>query len=383
MILDEAVASMAPHSQTMLHRPARALVVSGSYGAGHDAAAREIQTRLLQAGWRADVVDIADLYPLGLGRLLRTAYFKQLQLAPGTWGTLLRALEFRSRKHSAGRQRACGLSGRLPAKQVAAAVGPETGLVISTHPFASQALGFLRLQGLLEVPAITYLTDASVHPFWIHGSIETHIAVHDEAARQARSLGARGVEVIEPLTPQVAAPHGRERDTLRSVLGLAPSTRIALISSGSEGAGDVRASARDVREGGVATPVVLCGRNERLRRKLERDPGVVAIGWIDGLTDVIRGSDCLIQNSGGFTTLEALALGTPLISYRCLAGHGQASAAALRREGLAPWPQNVSDLGSAIEGAAASRQLPVTRYWAERASLLSVLPLSSPVKLAG
>lgn len=350
-----------------------ALVVTGSYGAGHDSAAHEIGQRLDEAGWRSETIDIADLYPWGLGHLMRRAYFRQLESAPRTWSLLLRALDARSGRPSAAGRAACGMSGRLPAGRVAAAVGPETGFVISTHPFASQALGLLRRSGRLAVPVITYLTDPSVHPLWISSGVDQHLALHGTAAEQARALGARDVRLIAPLTPRVAPRDGGEGSRLRAALGLAPDTTLALISSGSEGAGDVRTSALDVRATGTAVPVVLCGHNERLRRSLEAEPGVVALGWVDGLTDIIRGADCLIQNSGGFTTLEALSLGTPLITYRPLPGHGETSSSALLREGLAPWPRSVPELGAAILAGTPVAAEGIGRQWAERTSLVDVL----------
>ena len=357
----------------------RALIVTGSYGAGHDAAADEIRIRMLEAGWDVDVIDVADLYPLGLGHMLRRAYFRQLHLAPGTWGALLRALDVRSGEPSRAGRRACRLSGRLPARRVVAAMRPGTGLAVATHPFACQALGFLRERGLLRVPAVTYLTDASVHPLWVHRSVDLHVALHEEAARQTRLLGVDHVQVVEPLTPQVGEAHGNERTMLRSALGLPSTATIALISSGSVGVGDVHAAACDVRDTGRATPVVLCGRNRGLRRDVEHEPGVIGLGWLDGLTDVIRGADCLIQNSGGFTSLQALALGTPLISYRPLPGHGEANAEALRTEGLAPWPRTAHDLGSVLDDAITGTDVPVTGHWAERRSLLDALALEAPL----
>lgn len=380
VILDQATATDSP-PLALQNPPRRVLIVSGSYGAGHDSAAHEIRRRILESGRQADIIDVADLFPLRLGQLLRSAYFAQLRYAPGSWGVLLRCLG-QGEEPSAVGQRASALSGRLPAKSIAAAVCPQTDLVVSTHPFASQALGILREQGLLTIPAVTYLTDASVHPLWVHPAVDLHVAIHDEAAREARALGARGVRVIAPLTPRVERPHGNERAMLRTALGLDPSATIALISSGSEGAGDVRLAARDVRATGVATPVVLCGRNERLRRQVEREAGVVAVGWIEGLTEALRGSDCLIQNSGGFTSLEALALGTPVISYRCLPGHGRSSADALLHEGLAMWPQDLHELQAAIVSTTATECVPLTRHWAQRDSLLQALPLGLPVEVA-
>ena len=359
--------------QASLDGPSRVLVISGSYGAGHDSAAREIRLRLVQAGWQVDVLDVADLFPLGFGRFLRRTYFRQLQFAPQTWAALFRALDTPEPPTTThGTQ---SLVAWLPASAVAAAVSPGTAFVVSTHPFASQALGYLREHGMLDVPTVTYLTDASVHPMWIHPFIDIHVAVDREAARQAILRGARDVRVIRPLTPDVPASTGDERRTFRTQIGVAMHSPIALISGGSGGAGDIRASARDVRDTGVAIPVVLCGRNVRLRRTLDREPGIVTVGWLDGLTTAIRGSDCVVQNAGGFTAWEALALGTPLISYRCLPGHGEESAKALEAEGLAPWPRSLLELDEALSTAVHATGGEPPRTWQGRPSVMDALPL--------
>ena len=41
----------------------------------------------------------------------------------------------------------------------------------------------------------------------------------------------------------------------------------------------------------------------------------------------------------------------PLISYRCLPGHGVANAAALERHGLATWPRTPAELAPALRAA--------------------------------
>lgn len=360
----------------------RVLIVSGSYGAGHDSAAREITARLHPGGWDVDVLDIADLYPFALGQAMKRAYFKQLDVAPWSWGLILTALDQRHGRVTPTGRAAAFLTGRLAASRVVKAVDPQTEFVVSTHPFASQAVGQLRQRGLLDIPVVTYLTDASVHPLWVHRSVDLHLAVHEVAAVEARQRGARAVRVIHPLTPATRPPVGSERSQFRTALGLPPTTRLALVAGGSEGAGDIMAAALDVRDHSTATPVVLCGRNERLRRRIEQVSGVVAVGWLDGLTTAIRAADCVIQNSGGFTTLESLALGTPLISYRCLPGHGQNSARALQAEGLAAWPRTPGALGLAIQVALHNRHKSTPAAWKSRPTLLEALPWTTPALLA-
>ncbi|WP_082575275.1 MULTISPECIES: GtrA family protein [unclassified Nocardioides] len=314
--------------------PQRVHVVSGSYGAGHDAAAREIAERLSTAGHHVRTSDVVDLFPLGLGRLLRSAYFLQLRIAPGSWGAMLRRLEPGTWPHRLA-ARLLAIPGTRMLESVAGA-----DLVISTHPFASQALGRLRATGRLSVPAVTYLTDASVHPLWVHPHIDLHLALHEVTAAQARHLGGR-TTVIQPLLPESCLRRSSENAAdLRSRLGLPVDADIALVVGGSEGVGDLERSALDIAATGLAVPVVVCGHNESLRRRLDAHPGIVPLGWRSDMPDLLRASSCVVQNAGGFTTLESLAAGVPLLSYRCLPGHGETNAAALEASGLAPWARD-------------------------------------------
>jgi UDP-N-acetylglucosamine:LPS N-acetylglucosamine transferase len=58
--------------------------------------------------------------------------------------------------------------------------------------------------------------------------------------------------------------------------------------------------------------------------------------------------DAVVQNAGGFTSLEALASGVPMLSYRTIPGHGETNADALDRSGLVPWVRSPEDLAPAL-----------------------------------
>ncbi|MBO0842572.1 MAG: glycosyltransferase, partial [Nocardioides sp.] len=118
----------------------------------------------------------------------------------------------------------------------------------------------------------------------------------------------------------------------------------ALLTAGALGIGDLEAAARDIAETGLITPVVVCGTNASLHARLADVPGVIALGWRDDLLDLIATSDVIVQNAGGFTSLEALASGVPVITYRPLPGHGRTNCLNLDRAGLVPWARNQEDL---------------------------------------
>jgi UDP-N-acetylglucosamine:LPS N-acetylglucosamine transferase len=139
-----------------------------------------------------------------------------------------------------------------------------------------------------------------------------------------------------------------ERVAARLAFGLPERTRLALVVAGSWGVGSVDRSARDIADTGLAVPVVACGRNDPLRKRLSRDRRIITLGWVDDMATLIRACDLVVQNAGGLTSLESLMSGVPVLTYRCLPGHGKTNAAALQQAGWADWVQRRQDLGAAL-----------------------------------
>lgn len=343
-------------------RTPRVVLISGSYGAGHDAAAAELARVLRAVGCDVVVHDIVSLLPWRLGPILRALYFAQLRRTPGSWDTTLRLLESGRRLH------------RVVTALLRVAVAPVVevtsgcDLVVATHPFGAQALGQARSRRQLRVPVVTYLTDASVHSLWLHPGVDLNLAIHAIAAEDARRWGAEAT-VVRPLVPPVP---GHLAATVGDPLA---SYRIAgprvLVTGGSMGIGELEESARDILATGVMTPVVLCGSDTRLRDRLARVPGVVALGWRDDVPALLATSECVVQNAGGFTSLEALASGTPVITYRPVTGHGRANSVNLERAGLVAWARTRDDLALLL---AASRFAPrLDRLPADAPDVVTVL----------
>jgi UDP-N-acetylglucosamine:LPS N-acetylglucosamine transferase len=331
-------------------RGGRVVVVSASIGAGHDGAAAELTRQLRGAGLDVDRHDFLDILPGAWGRLIRGAYRAELTVAPRTWGWVT-GVTGDARASS----RTSTVLSLIAGARMMEAIGPEPTVVLSTYPLASQLLGRLRQEHRLTVPAVTFLTDMSVHPLWVTPGIDAHLALHPVPAAQARTLGARNAVVAGPAVGPAFRPShdDAERLAARLAFGLPPQTRLALVVAGSWGVGAVDRSARDIADSGVAVPVVVCGHNEGLRKQLSQDERIITLGWVDDMATLIRACDLVVQNAGGLTSLESLMSGVPVLTYRCLPGHGETNAAALRKAGWADWVQRPQDLRLALARAVA------------------------------
>jgi processive 1,2-diacylglycerol beta-glucosyltransferase len=326
-------------------------IVSGSFGAGHDVAAAAIARQLEARGFRARTWDVVDLMPGHLGRLLRSGYLKQIQSMPATWRWTLDAIE---RSESITRAITRALSTTEGALLEIAGDRPDR--FVSTHPFPSQALGHLRANGRLTVPVTTYLTDMSVHRLWVHRGVDTHLAVHDIPALQARNLGARATSTIRPAVAAAFTATIRTYEKqvqARQRFGLPCDERrpLALVTGGAYGVGQLFESAADLAATGLVIPVVLCGTNIRLLARVNGHAGMIGLGWVDDMPQLFTAVDIVVQNAGGMTSLETRAAGVAMITYRCIAGHGETNASALDTAGIAPWVRTKAELPGALSVA--------------------------------
>jgi processive 1,2-diacylglycerol beta-glucosyltransferase len=144
----------------------------------------------------------------------------------------------------------------------------------------------------------------------------------------------------------------------RQALGLPQHGQLIVVTGGSEGLGDLDRAAHEIATSRAGTPVVLCGRNRRLLRQLTANRSVIALSWIDDVPLLLTAADCVVQNAGGMMSLEALAAGVPVVTYRCIAGHGETNASVLDRAGLVPWIRSHALLADGIANAIAPTRRP-------------------------
>lgn len=324
----------------------RVVIVSARVGAGHDGAARELARLCRDRGMTVDVVDVLDMLPGSLGTMLCDGYRRQLTVAPRTYDWMLAGLG-----HPLPAAAIRWLS-RLASRRLRDVLAGPVAFAISTYPVATHAIAHLKTSGRVDVPLAVYLTDPSVHPLCVSPYADLTVAPNETAAGHARDLGAGQTLVVRPLVCKSFRPAlPGERDRYRAQFGLPGDRPLALIVAGAWGVGEVEETVADVDMSGAATPVVVCAHNDALRARLLASGYEHVFGWVDTMPELMRACDVVVQNAGGLTTSEALASGLPVVTYRCLPGHGRANAAVLDADGTVPWLRTQADLAPGLARA--------------------------------
>jgi UDP-N-acetylglucosamine:LPS N-acetylglucosamine transferase len=314
-------------------------------GAGHDAVAAELARRLTAAGDEAEVVDVLDLLAPWLGRALRGSYGWMMRDAPWLYAVIYRVFF------------ASGLAPPVSPLTVLAAAGLRRFVlgsgrmpdgVVSTFHLAAQAAGHLRERGRLPVPSTVLVTDFAVHRLWLHPGNDRYLCPDAASARRAAVTG-RPVSCHAPLTrPEFHRPRA-DPARVRARLGTEPGDRLVLVSAGAWGVGGVEETALVLSRSGRYVPVVLCGRNDDLRRRLRLAGTGPVLGWRDDLPELMAVAHALVDNAAGLTCREAFAAGLPVVSHRPVPGHGRVGALAMARSGLSAYARTPAALLAVLD----------------------------------
>jgi UDP-N-acetylglucosamine:LPS N-acetylglucosamine transferase len=123
---------------------------------------------------------------------------------------------------------------------------------------------------------------------------------------------------------------------------------VALIVGGAWGIGDLGEAARHAADSG-AYAIVVTGNNVGLKTRLEEEfksrEDVWVLDWREDMPILMAASDCLLQNSGGMTCLEAIEMGLPLVIFSPLRGHGELNARIMEQAGAARVACTPKDIG--------------------------------------
>jgi UDP-N-acetylglucosamine:LPS N-acetylglucosamine transferase len=333
--------------EDLIGEDAKALILSGSVGKGHDSVAEACRAALAGRRVSADVVDCMAMLG-GPGSRIGTEVFRRLLAVPsvydafhfghlrtGTW--LPTALE----------RAACARL--VPAlRREAVARG---GIDVAVAVFPTGVSSMARLRG--EWPGVTMVavcTDACAHRMWVHDGVDLYVVCSSLAANTVRRYDptARLEVVPPPVRPAFfTAP---DQDEARRQLGIPMGEPCVLLMAGGWGLGPLVETAESLSGSGFQV-LAVAGLNTTVHRRLDalaaRHPSVHAFGFTDRVPVLMAAADTVVT-SPGQTCHEARVVGRWLVVLDVVPGHGRENALHELEQGgaLACSPDPASILGS-------------------------------------
>jgi processive 1,2-diacylglycerol beta-glucosyltransferase len=304
----------------------RILILTASFGEGHNSAARGIRDGLARVAPKGTEVELRDLFAEAYGpvnELVRKSYLAVVNFAPRAWGAVYRWLD---RKKDFDTEFA--RFSRLEDHFTALLKRFQPDVMACTFPAYSNVLRQIQdrhAECSRICKNVVVITDSiTINASWYRSPADYFIVANERSASVLRAAGVvpEKIKVFGfPVSPKFADAGESNR-----MLPASNSERrvLYMIHAATRGAPEL---AQRLANLGVDLAVTI-GRTDRLMPAIQAAVGHKAkvIGWTDELPRMLHESHLLIGKAGGATVQETIAAGCPMIINYVVAGQEEGNA---------------------------------------------------------
>lgn len=334
------------------------LIFYASYGGGHLSAANSIKQYIDDnfKDYETNLVDCMLYVNKPFNAITTTAYKELAKKFPWAWG------EVYSHSQKGPLAHISSTSNNLMAKKLLKLLKEyKPDIVISTHPFGSQMVSYLKRKALVECELATIMTDFAPHEQWLVGKeyVDYFFVSHEKMRQELindnipeNKVFATGI----PLSNRFLK-HYNKKEIMTS-MELDPNKKVILFFGGGEfGLGReqtlkiLEAFINNVSEHQI---VAISGKNEKMKADFEKlvqeenADFVKVLGFTHQVPELMSISDLVVTKPGGLTTTESLASGLPIIAINPIPGQEEENAEFLEQAGVAIWLKKNDDFDKVI-----------------------------------
>ena len=322
----------------------RVLILSASAGAGHLRAADALEKAFALSGAVGEIrqVDVLNYTNKIFRHLYSKAYIDMVNTMPEVMGWLYDHLDKPWRNER--RRLALDRLNTRPLIKLLEDYKPD--IAVCTHFLPAEILSWLKAKSRIACKQAIVVTDMDVHAMWLCRHYEQYFVALEETRVHMEKLGIDADKLTVtgiPIDPVFALT--KDKLAMRLKHGLSPDKTTILVSAGGFGVGrieDLFTCLTELRH--EAQIVFLCGRNEELKKKLDRSSAkraadssasIVTVGYTTLMDEFMSASDVLLGKPGGLTTSEALSKGLVFVIVNPIPGQEERNSDHLLEEGVA------------------------------------------------
>jgi UDP-N-acetylglucosamine:LPS N-acetylglucosamine transferase len=327
----------------------RILILSASFGDGHNAAARSIRDAIELSGEnaRAEVLDLFELASPRLNAVMKKAYLNIVRFAPALWSRVFAVFDnprlFVPQIRSMRKMRK--VLGDLLCK-----TNPD--VVVSTYPAYSHFIAELFRDRARPFRLITVITDSiSVCAAWFHAPSDLFVVADEPTASVLRDKGV-SPEIIRPLGFPISPLFARGADVPLATPVNGERPRILyVINTGKSRAGHLLKRLLEIHD---LELTITTGRNAGLKatlaeRLLEYGNRVRVLGWTNEMPQLLMSHHLLIGKAGGATVQETIAAGCPMIINQVIPGQEEGNAQLIEILGGGAVARNIKEIPAVVQ----------------------------------
>ena len=340
-----------------MKRSSGILILTASAGAGHLIAARAVEhaLRAQAPDIRIEILDVLAISNILFRKLYGDGYLGLVRHLPTAMGWLYDAMDRPDRRGQDAARIWIQNLNKLPTVRFLLQRRPA--LIVNTHYLPAEIVAQMRRAGQLACPQVTITTDYETHRIWAQEPAERYYTATEDGKVYLTTWGVAPERVLVTGIP-VRPGFDQTLDTgeARRRCGLAPNCPVVLLLCGGFGVGPIGGLLHELATmPGAAQVVVIAGRNEALRGRLERQAvgarrPVRVVGFTEQMHEWMRAADVVVTKPGGLTVAEALACGLPLVIVNPIPGQETRNADYLLEHGAAIKVNNARLLGHRVSG---------------------------------
>ena len=339
----------------------RILIFYASYGGGHLSAANSIN-QYIQEHYKdceTQIVDCMKYINKGIEKVTTDSYKMMAKSAPWAWGEIYK------------------LSGKGPIAHISnfsnnvmsvklnrllKEINPD--IVISTHPFSTQMIAYLKKHNKINCKLASIMTDFAPHNQWLVNTeyIDYIFVSHEGMKKQI--IEEKGIDENKiyatgiPLSNKFLMHYNKKE--LKESFKLSPKKKTILFFGGGEfGLGKDKTvkilaafidSLRNKYE-----MIVISGKNKKIQERFMElikeknvEDKVQIYGYTNQVPELMSIADLVVTKPGGLTITESLASGLPIVVINPIPGQEEQNAEFLEKAGVATWIRKKEDANKTI-----------------------------------
>ena len=335
------------------------LIFYASYGGGHLSAANSIKQRIDDnfKDCETKLVDCMEYVNKPVNKITTTAYKELAKKFPWAWG------EVYSHSQKGPLAHISSASNNLLAKKLLKLLKEyQPDIVISTHPFGSQMVSYLKRKALVDCKLATIMSDFVPHVQWLVGKdyVDYYFVSHEKMRQELINSNVAENTVFAtgiPLSNRFLMHF--DKDEIMKSMGLNPDKRVILFFGGGEfGLGrdkTVKILNSFITHVKNHQIVAIAGKNEKMKIAFDKlvaetnsESFVKVLAYTKQVPELMSISDLVVTKPGGLTTTESLASGLPIVAINPIPGQEEENAKFLEDEGVAIWLKKNDDYDKII-----------------------------------